>query len=98
MKYFGTKQPYEEYYVEFNFKNDLGTETASSATVTATLTTEGDSTTTITTAALQYLSTTSVFVWVKAGASGSSYKITAKVVGSAGSKYELEAMLPVLET
>jgi len=98
IKRFTTKQPYEEYYVEFDFTNALGTATIASATGSATNNGTGaDATSTVITAASQMNTTTSVFIWVKAGTSGVPYKITAKAIASARSKYELDGLLPVTE-
>jgi hypothetical protein len=95
----GAKQPYEEYYIHFNFSRYCGTATVVSATVTAVnYETDADVTSTIITAAKQLVTGQSVYVWVKAGTTGESYQITCKVVASDDSKYELDAMLPVVET
>lgn len=95
----GSKQPYEEYYITFDFTNYLGaTETISSAAVAAKDESDGsDKTATVTTAGLQVNGSKTVNVWVKAGTSGSKYRVECKMVGNAGSKYELDAILPVVE-
>ena len=96
---FGAKQTYEEYYVEFNFVNDLAEEdTVATATVVAM---DGvvDVTDTLTDVDEQTISGTSVFVWVMGGSTGVTYVITCQIVSSVyGEKYEAEADLPVLET
>jgi len=99
LKRYRTKQPYEEYYLVFDFADWLGTATISSATVTAVNNSTGvDVTATITTVGSQAKTNTEVKVWVKAGTSGETYKITVKAVASDGSKYEKDGLLPVLES
>lgn len=97
-KRFTDKQPYEEYYVTFDFTEALGDETVSSATVTATRASTGeDATSTVTDAAEQEHDDYTVDVWIQGGVSGVEYKITCRIVGSAGSKYELDGLLLVKE-
>jgi hypothetical protein len=94
----GAKQPYEAYYIQFDFTRYLGTATISTATVTATDTADdSDVTSTITTVGSQSISGGSVYVWVKAGTTGKTYQVTCKITASDGSKYELDALLPVVE-
>ena len=100
MDNFSTKQPYEAYYVEFPFTKDLGADGIASATVTATNNDTGaDMTATVTTAANQIILGQSVFVWVKAGTTGTDYKITCRIVADDdnASQYEKDGLLPVLE-
>ena len=94
----GAKQPYEAYYISFNFARWLGTATISSATVNAVDDADdSDATATVTTVASQVITSPYVYVWVKAGATGKEYQITCKIVATDGSKYELDALLPVVE-
>lgn len=94
----GAKQPYEAYFISFNFAKWLGTATILTATVTATDTDDdSDATATVTTEGSQVVSSPSVYVWVKAGTSGKVYQITCRITASDGSKYELDALLPVTE-
>ena len=94
----GAKQPYEAYYIQFNFTRYLGTATISSATVTAVdIADNSDVTATITTVGSQSITSPSVYVWVKAGTTAHTYQITCKITASDGSKYELDALLPVVE-
>jgi len=95
----GSKQPFEEYLIQFDFANDLGSsEDAASAEVSAIdLEDNSDVTDTVTDSTEQVISGTSVYVWVLAGTDKHNYKITCKVTGDSGSKYELEAVLPVAE-
>lgn len=95
----GAKQPYEAYFISFNFAKWLGTATILTATVTAADTDDdSDATSIVTTVESQVITSPSVYVWVKAGTTAKSYKITCKIVASDGSKYELDALLPVTET
>lgn len=97
--YFGAKQPYEEYFIQFDFSNDLGSsEEIDTINVSAVdMSDDSDVTGTLTDATQQANTTTAVNVWIRAGTSGSEYKVTCKIVGNAGSKYELEGILPVIE-
>jgi len=96
---FSGKQPYEEYYTAFDFTNYLDAETILSAVVSVIdlASPAVDVTATITTAGSQAITDGTVYVWVKGGSSGHTYKITCKVVCSAGSKHELDVILPVVE-
>jgi hypothetical protein len=94
----GSKQPYEEYFITFDFANYLGVEHIATAAVTAADEADGtDKTATVTTAGYQTITDTTVNVWVKGGTTAHKYKITCKIVGASGSKYELDAILPVME-
>lgn len=96
--YFGAKQPWEEYYVRFNFENDLGSEEVDQISVVAIdLSDDSDVTSTLTDSGAQANTTIAVDVWVRAGTAGQEYKITCKITGNSGSKYELEGILPVVE-
>lgn len=101
MDAFGKKQPWDAYFVDFDFTNLLTTgDTIHSATVTATnISTGADVTDTITTVASQSIVSPKVFVWVKGGTSGVNYKITCRVVthSTPAEQYELDAKLPVME-
>ena len=93
---FGNKQPYEEYYVSFNFSRDLATdEEISSASVTVEDALGADATDEIVEDVL-LVGDCRVFVFVKGGTE-QTYKITCKVVCSNTEKYEKEAYLPVSE-
>lgn len=99
-QYFTKKQPWEAYYVRFDLANVFGaTEDVASATVTAIDLADGsDVSTTLLDVTKQNLSGTDVNVWVRAGTADHDYKITCKATGDAGSKFELEGVLPVRET
>jgi uncharacterized phiE125 gp8 family phage protein len=92
------KQPYEEYAISFDFTAALGAETIASATVTAKDQNFADVSTTILNVASQIIAPTIVYPWVRAGVDGMDYLITCQVVGTGGSKYELDAILPVIES
>jgi hypothetical protein len=94
----GSKQPYEEYYISFNFLSWLGSDTISSATVSAVdMADNSDVVSTITDSTKQYEVTPNVYVWIRAGTNGHRYQITCRIVSSSGSKYELDAMLQVIQ-
>ena len=91
------KQPYEEYYIKFDFTNVIGTAEIDSSVVSAIDSSGADATTTVTKVANQLIATPYVNVWVQGGVTGERYTITCKIVTDAGEKYELEAELPVVE-
>ena len=94
-----SKQPYEEFYITFMFKLWLGTASIVSATVGASdVDTETDVTSSLTDSTAQILGRAYVNVWIKGGESGKTYKITCQIEADDGSKYELDVLLPVLET
>lgn len=96
---FTTKQPYEEYAISFDFTAVLGVETIASATLTAVDQVDGSDASAVVLDAVKQANTdTVVYGWVQAGTSGHDYLITCRIVGSADSAYELEGILPVLET
>lgn len=95
--YFGVKQPWEQYFVRFDFTEYLGaTETMTAATVTAVDLVAGtDVSSTLLNSAKQSYGNGQVYAWVQAGATGKEYKITCRVTTTEGSKYELDGILPV---
>jgi hypothetical protein len=99
MESFRPKQPYEEYYNGFNFAEDLGTtETIFTAAVTVIdLADNSDKTATITDAGKQVDIGAIVYFWVRGGSTGKIYKITCKIVGDEGSKYEQDGIMHVRE-
>ena len=99
MNTFGSKQPYEAFAISFDFTNDLTNETVISANVTAVdASTLVDMTSIILDSTKQSVSSKMVYCWVQNGIDGHNYVITCKIVGSAGSLFELEGILPVIET
>lgn len=96
---FTTKQPYEAFSISFDFTSVLGAESIASATITATdVSTQADVSAVILDASKQMNNETIVYAYVRAGTSGHNYLITCRIVGSLGSQYELEGILPVSET
>jgi len=98
MDRFKPLQPAEEGYREFDFDDALGTATIASAVVSAKIVSTGvDVTATLTTVAKQDITTdtSSCFVWCIGLTDGVDYQITCKIVGSDGSKHELEGLLYV---
>ena len=90
------KQPDEEYYIGFDFEDDIGTETISSAVVTATCE-DVNVTDTFTVVADQTIINPIVYVKITGGTSGSTYKLECKVTGSEGSIYEMNGYITVLD-
>ena len=94
---FSSKQPYEEYYVAFDFFRviDDGA-TISSATVSAVDALGASATSTVTSVGKQTVSGSRVNIWVQGG-TAQRYKITCKIQTSTGEKYEQDAYLTVVE-
>jgi len=91
---FGNKQPYEEYYVSFNFSRDLAfNEEISSASVSVEDANGADATDEIIEDIL-LVGDCRVFVFIKGGTE-QTYKMTCKIICSNTEKYEKEAYLPV---
>ena len=98
MEAFDPKQPYEAYYVDFDFVNVLvDDDTISTATISAVDEDSADATATITDVTKQDIDSPKVYVWVRAGTTGKTYTITCKIVCTSGEKYELEGTLAVTE-
>lgn len=99
MRVLDDKQPWEEYYIEFDFTNAIGTAEVASATVSAINQADTDSTAIVTDVTQQKIVNPYVYVWVKGGVHLSDYTITCKALTNASpaEKYELEASLPVRE-
>jgi len=93
---FSAKQPYEKYYVSFNFSRVIpsGVEILSTA-VTAVDAQGADATATIINNTL-LTGDCKVHVCVKGG-TVQTYKITCKIVCDNDEKYELDGYLPVVE-
>lgn len=99
IKKFKPKQPYEEYFMYFDFANDLGTgiTVASVALFTAVDTANNSNVlTTLTDTGEQFISGQRVYFWVRAGVDLHTYKFECKIIGSDGSKYENEGTMRVL--
>ena len=95
----GSKQPYEAYYVSFNFANLIGSSSIATAAVIVTDSSGATCTTAITTVANQTMATSTVNIWIKGGVSGSEYQLSCKITTNAApqERYELDAILPVEE-
>ena len=91
---FSPKQPSEEYYLGFNFTNDLAGEALVSAVVTYSPALETGS---LIDDEKQELSGNTVLFWVQGGVHLTTYKITAVVTGSNDSVYEMDGTLTVRE-
>jgi len=97
-----SKQPYEEYTIKVEFGKQMdSTELITDSTVLATLSTEGDSTTTIVAGTKNY--SDYVNVGVKGGVNGNSYKITTRIVtdkqlpDATYNKFESDVILTIVE-
>ena len=98
MYQFSEKQPYEEYFVSFNFTRVITPDTViTNSTVIAYDEDDNDVTATITDQAQQSNTDTKVYVKVRGGASGVTYKITCRIVTSNGERFEMDGELPVIE-
>ena len=98
MEAFGDKQPYEAYYVDFDFVNVIvSDDTISTATVSVVDDDSNNVTGTITDITKQDIDSPKVYVWVRAGTTGKTYTITCKIVCESGEQYELEGTLEVTE-
>jgi hypothetical protein len=98
MDTFEDKQPYEEYYIDFDFVNVIAyPDEILSAVITVVDELGVDSTIIITTAVKQYLDPTKVYVWVKGGTNGKVYTLTCRIVTDIGEKYEKEGQMSVVE-
>ena len=74
-----SKQPYEQFTIKVDFSKQLdSTELITNSTVLATLSTEGDSTTTIIAGTMNY--SDYVNIGTKGGVNGNTYKITTRIV------------------
>jgi hypothetical protein len=95
----GSKQPYEEYYVAFNFANVIGSATIATANVVVRDATDATCTVALTVVANQTLATNTVNIWIKGGLTDNEYKITCQIEtdSTPAEKYELDAILPVAE-
>lgn len=100
---FSSKQPGEEYYLEFDFSADLAKFSQSIASVISVDAVDSggaSATDSIITASNQANNATSVYVWCKAGADGEDYTITVKILGNGipPVKLEMDVTLPVRES
>jgi hypothetical protein len=95
----GSKQPYEEYFISFDFSDIIGSASIASATTIAYDSTGATITSTVITTANQALATSAVYIWIKGGITNNEYKITCKIETDSvpPEKYELDADLPVEE-
>ena len=98
---FGNKQPYEEYYLKFNFSEDMA-EADSVSTIAAVVTTldddETDVSTTMLDATQDYSVGANAYVWIKGGTDAQLYLVTCKILtATLGEKYELEGSILVME-
>ena len=96
---FGAKQPYEEYYVEFDFVNDMDENDTIASTEVVVMDGVNDVTDVLTDFSRQLISDTRVSVWIMGGVTGTTYVITCKITTSVLAElYECEANLLVQET
>ena len=96
---YSSKLPYEAYAISFDFADVLGVETIASATITAIdMADSSDVSTIVLDVIKQTNSPTVVFGWIRAGTASHRYFLSCKIVGSAGSLYELDAIQPVSGT
>jgi hypothetical protein len=94
---FSPKQPWEEYYLEFDFSRDFGEEAIVSAEVSFSPLIEDSAGVPLIDEERQALEAARVLFWVQGGESGTVYRIECRVVGEDGSRYEMEGDILVLE-
>ena len=96
---FGAKQPYEEYFVEFDFVNEIADDDSIESAEITVMDGVTDVTDDVTSIAKQSVLGTKVSFWIMAGETGKTYIITCKVITAVlAEKYEAEADLEVLST
>jgi hypothetical protein len=94
---FGPKQPWEEYYVAFNFVRVITPETEIESAIISVVDEEGaDATSTLTDPTKIEIVDEKVFVWVRGGTE-QVYKITCRITMDNGEKFEQDAELEVIE-
>lgn len=96
---FGAKQPYEEYYIYFDFVNDIaGEDSVDTYTIVIEDSDDNDVTDDLTDSGENYAEGTRVYVWIKGGSSGMTYTITCKIVTAVNAeKFESDADITVTE-
>ena len=101
MEQFDPKQPSEEYYLGFDFTEDLDDEVVASAafTIIDTDNDDEDVTDTLSDSTFQVNNGKWAYVWIQGGTNGHKYKITCKVTGDGTppSVFEQEAYIRVRE-
>jgi len=98
MKSFGNKQPYEEFYLGFDFEGDLTDEDISTGVIVVTrLLDEKDVTTTFVDATKQQATGMILYFWVRTGRPNNKYQINGKIVGVNGAKHEFDATLKITQ-
>ena len=98
--YFETKQTSEAYPIEFDFTEKLDGSTIASVTSLIALDQADDSdvSTTVLDSTKQTNTDSIVYGWVRAGTTAHDYLVTCIILGSDAEVYELEGILPVLDT
>jgi hypothetical protein len=95
---FSSKQPWEEYYVGFDFKNVVSTGAViEDAVITVKDMKGNDVTSDFTDVGYQKIISPIVYFWVKGGENKKTYKITCKATCDDSEHYEADAMFPVRE-
>lgn len=96
---FGAKQPYEEYFITFDFVNEIdSSDSIESAEITVVDSNGGDVTDDLTDFSKESVTGTKVYVWIQGGITGNTYTITCRVITTVlGEMYEVDADIAVLE-
>ena len=101
MDRFGNKQPYEEYYIKFDFSEDMsdGDTIATISSVTAIdVADNSDVSASMLDSNLDFSEGAEASIFLKGGTTDHTYKITCKILTTTlGEKYELEGLLTVKE-
>ena len=98
-KKFSSKQPWEHWFLEFDFTKPLLDSNSVISSVYEVSVADGDGndvTSTLTIPGDQVNTDYVVFVKAIGGTSGNSYFYTVRVIATDGEKYELDGTLPVL--
>lgn len=99
MDVFDPKTADEKYYLGFDFDNDLGSATISSATVEVRELVDGgpsgDAITSMINNTKQFIDGSIVYFWIQAGTAGTYYVIECEITASDGSIYEGQGIIEV---
>jgi hypothetical protein len=94
---FGNKQSYEEYFITFDFFRLVASSVINSSTVIVLDADGEDVTEFLTDEEKQEISGSKINVWIRAGISGTTYKLTCEIITELGEQYEMDATLKVLD-
>jgi hypothetical protein len=94
---FGPKKSYEEYFIDFDFVNEIDDDDYIDSAIVTVMDGVDDVTDDLTDEASQTISGAKVSVWIKGGVSGTTYIITCQIVtATLVEKYESDADIEIL--